>query len=77
MPNEHAILEPHRKKKLRAILKGDDRSPEVGALWAVLYGYAVVDHATAQHVAHECTTSDRTVGDVLDGWRPVALGPKP
>lgn len=72
--NENEILWPHRMRTLRAFLrKREDSAPEVGALWAVLYGYTVVDHATALAVAVECSESERTVGDVLEGWRPDAL----
>jgi hypothetical protein len=73
--NEHEVLAPHRKKALRTLLgKFRDNTPEAGALWAVLYGYRVVDHETAKAVEAECSRSERTVGDVLDGWKPEALG---
>ena len=75
----NTVLQPHRKRKLRAFLHDhrDDAAPEVGALWATVYGRTVVDHRTALAVETECASTDRTVGDVLEGWRPAALGGQP
>jgi hypothetical protein len=76
--NENETLQPHRKRKVRAFLRTfDDTTPEAGALWAVLFRHVVVDHSTAITVAQELEASDRTVGDVLDGWRPDVLEVKP
>lgn len=76
--NERELFEPHAKRKLRAFLIEPDRGNHndtrtFDAFWALIYGYVVVDHATARAVELECMASTVTVGDVLAGWRPAAL----
>jgi hypothetical protein len=74
--NENEVLQPHRRAKVRTFLrKYDDTTPEAGAFWAVLFRHVIVSHTTAVAVAQELEASERTVGDVLTGWRPASLVP--
>lgn len=76
--NSYAILEPHARRPIRALLRQPDNgqhneTPEQAALWHVVYGEAGVDFATAQAVEAELVDSPRTIRELLDGWRPAAL----
>lgn len=72
-----ALLAAHAKRKIARFIAEpdrDSRNPKPhDAFWALLYGKTVVDHATAVAVERELLSTTRTVGDVLEGWRPRAL----
>lgn len=70
-PNPAALLEPYAHRRVRRVL--DDDGELAAPLWSLIYGNAGVDHATAIAVDAELSLTDRTIGDVLAGWRPTAL----
>lgn len=81
------ILEPHRKRKLSAFLVAPDPgnhsdSKVFDAFWDLIFdGHPNVEHEIACAVDEELAYSELvktelTVGSVLDGWRPSALGVK-
>ncbi len=78
MPTPADVLEPYRKRKIRAMLgryPNRDNAEPIVALFALVYdGARNVDHAAAVAVADELHATDKTVQDLLDGWRPSALG---
>lgn len=70
-----ALLEPHRHRKVRVVVTGGAGLQLSRALFDVIYHETpACDHRSARRVEAELSASDRTVGDVLDGWRPPALG---
>jgi hypothetical protein len=74
----HELLEPHARRKLRTFMRAPDPgnhsdSKVWDAFYAVLYGRDVVTHDTALAVEAELKDSERTIGDVLAGWKPAAL----
>lgn len=79
-PTHRQLLEPHAKRKIRAFIvapdPGNHRDSNVfDAFWSLIYGgeAAAVDHSTAVAVEKELLTTNKRVGDLLDGWRPTAL----
>lgn len=80
--NAYAILEPHARRPIRALLRTPDNghhnpTPEQDALWRVVYegAAAPIAHETALAIEAELVASPRTVRELLDGWRPAALTP--
>lgn len=72
------ILEPHANRKIRSVVtRSDQEDPVVEALFDVVYeDIKVIDHSVAVAVGKELESTDRTVRELLDGWRPEALGGK-
>lgn len=68
------LLEPHAHRTIRAFLtgRGTDRLTEE-AFWSLIFTEPV-DHAVAVACARELVTSPVTIGDLLRGWKPEALG---
>lgn len=67
------LLRPHAKRPIRAFLRDNSPSPAEDAFWSLVYGRTVVNHATAVAVERELSSSSRTVGELVEGWRPEAL----
>ena len=66
-------LSPHAGRPIRAFLR-DDYSEAHTAFWDMIYSRnRRVTHNTAVRAAAELANSPRTVGEVLNGWRPQAL----
>ena len=67
------LLERHRRLRIRTLLSRlpDDAAPEIVALFDLVYegrACCTLEQARAIHDALE--RSGKTVGDLLDGWRP-------
>ena len=69
------ILEAHRHRKLRAFLASRQRTnEEEEALWHLVGEYRpAMSMQLAVRVVAELERSERTVGELLDGWIPEAL----
>lgn len=71
---ERRTLTDVRGTKVRRFLARADMVDLEDEFWSLIYdGIASVPLKTARAVAVELEQSPRTVGDVLDGWRPKAL----
>lgn len=72
-----AALEPHAKRRVRAFIRRMEREPDHAAhraFWDVLFAsHPNITHEIAVRVAVELMRTDKTVQDLIDGWRPVAL----
>lgn len=82
VPDPREALELHRKRKLSAFMRAPDPGNSSDtkiwdAFWTLVYdGSPSVDYETADAVVRELSKSDRTVGDVIDGFRPSVLSPR-
>lgn len=66
-------LTPHRTRTIRAFLRRCGEEEEA-AFWDAVHDQAKdVDHATASAVVAELEASERTVEELLAGWRPESL----
>ncbi len=66
------LLEPHRKRKIRRLAATGDELER--AIFDVVYHETpATTHAVARAVERELVLTERTVGELLDGWRPAAL----
>lgn len=75
-----ALLDPHRKRTIRRFLEAPatretpDPHELESAFWDVVYHETPACSATvARIVERELEQSERTVGEVLDGWRPDSM----
>jgi hypothetical protein len=71
------VLQRYRKRRIRGLLDAmpDDHAEPIIAIFALVYdGAPAVDHDTAVAVLDELRATDKTVGDLIDGWRPRAFG---
>ncbi len=78
MPREEALkaLTPHARRPIRAFIErpGPDPKTEL-AFWEMVYhGVVTTSHETARAVEQELMACSRPVQDVMNGWRPEALG---
>ena len=76
IPAPAETLEPFRKLRIRTLLGRlpDESAPAIVALFDLVYdGAGVTMHETGRAVSYELENTDKTVGDLIDGWRPPAL----
>jgi hypothetical protein len=70
------ILAPHERQPLHKFLAASGPD-DFGALCALVYADLPADYrltlSRAETVARELAASEKTVGDVVRGWRPPAI----